>query len=211
MSLVDGEARSATIVATTDLRVLVVDRAHFWRLLDENPGADEADPHDFVASRARPRTDATRDTPGAESDVSQAAPPSTEERRGVQRTAQMALWWLRPGVEGSRGIQRPSPSSPESPRGPRPGLEVLCAAVGSIWAECLWTEFRPAGALLQRSGEGNVVMDAVGRPANHPPTRVPATTPFSPIRSSTSKAAEPWQSRAGFGVGRDHGPSDSDD
>jgi len=37
MSLVDGEPRSATIVATTDLRVLVVDRAHFWRLLDETP------------------------------------------------------------------------------------------------------------------------------------------------------------------------------
>src|SRR6185503_19797395 len=37
MSLVDGEPRSATIVATTDLRVLVVDRANFWRLLDETP------------------------------------------------------------------------------------------------------------------------------------------------------------------------------
>ncbi len=37
MSLVDGEPRSATIVATTDLRVLVVDRSHFWRLLDETP------------------------------------------------------------------------------------------------------------------------------------------------------------------------------
>lgn len=37
MSLVDGEPRSATIVATTDVRVLVVDRAHFWRLLDETP------------------------------------------------------------------------------------------------------------------------------------------------------------------------------
>ena len=37
MSLVDGEPRSATIVATTDLRVLVVDRFHFWRLLDETP------------------------------------------------------------------------------------------------------------------------------------------------------------------------------
>src|SRR5260370_42417794 len=95
--------------------------------------------------------------------------------------------------------------------GPHLGLEGLCAALGSIWAECLWTEFRPAGALLQRSEEGNVVMDAVGRPANHPRTRVPATTTFSPIRSSTCKAAEPWQSRAGFGVGRDHGRSDSDD
>ena len=37
VSLVDGEPRSATIVATTDLRVLVVDRSHFWRLLDETP------------------------------------------------------------------------------------------------------------------------------------------------------------------------------
>ena len=37
MSLVDGEPRSATIVATTDLRLLVVDREHFWRLLDETP------------------------------------------------------------------------------------------------------------------------------------------------------------------------------
>ena len=37
MSLVDGEPRSATIVATTDLRLLVIDRFHFWRLLDEAP------------------------------------------------------------------------------------------------------------------------------------------------------------------------------
>src|ERR1700687_6089313 len=37
MSLVDGEPRSATIVATTDLRLLSVDRSHFWRLLDETP------------------------------------------------------------------------------------------------------------------------------------------------------------------------------
>jgi len=37
MSLVDGEPRSATIVATTDLRLLIVDRSHFWRLLDETP------------------------------------------------------------------------------------------------------------------------------------------------------------------------------
>jgi len=35
MSLLDGEPRSATIVATTDLRLLIVDRSHFWRLLDE--------------------------------------------------------------------------------------------------------------------------------------------------------------------------------
>jgi CRP/FNR family cyclic AMP-dependent transcriptional regulator len=37
MSLLDGEPRSATIVATTDLRLLIVDRAHFWRLLDGTP------------------------------------------------------------------------------------------------------------------------------------------------------------------------------
>ncbi len=37
MSLLDGEPRSATIVAMTDLRLLVVDRSHFWRLLDETP------------------------------------------------------------------------------------------------------------------------------------------------------------------------------
>jgi CRP-like cAMP-binding protein len=37
MSLLDGEPRSATIVATTDLRLLSVDRAHFWRVLDETP------------------------------------------------------------------------------------------------------------------------------------------------------------------------------
>ncbi len=37
MSLLDGEPRSATILATTDLRLLVVDRSHFWRLLDETP------------------------------------------------------------------------------------------------------------------------------------------------------------------------------
>ena len=37
MSLLDGEPRSATIVATTDVRLLVVDRLHFWRLLDETP------------------------------------------------------------------------------------------------------------------------------------------------------------------------------
>jgi len=37
MSLLDGEPRSATIVATTPLRLLIVDRSHFWRLLDEAP------------------------------------------------------------------------------------------------------------------------------------------------------------------------------
>ena len=37
MSLLDGEPRSATIVAMTDLRLLIVDRSHFWRLLDEIP------------------------------------------------------------------------------------------------------------------------------------------------------------------------------
>ena len=37
MSLLDGEPRSAKVVATTDLRLLVVDRSHFWRLLEETP------------------------------------------------------------------------------------------------------------------------------------------------------------------------------
>ena len=37
MSLLDGEPRSATIVASTDLRLLIVDRAQFWRLLEETP------------------------------------------------------------------------------------------------------------------------------------------------------------------------------
>jgi CRP/FNR family transcriptional regulator, cyclic AMP receptor protein len=37
MSLLDGEPRSATITATTDVRLLIVDRSHFWRLLDETP------------------------------------------------------------------------------------------------------------------------------------------------------------------------------
>jgi CRP/FNR family transcriptional regulator, cyclic AMP receptor protein len=37
MSLIDGEPRSATITALTDVRLLVVDRTHFWRLLDEAP------------------------------------------------------------------------------------------------------------------------------------------------------------------------------
>jgi CRP/FNR family transcriptional regulator/CRP/FNR family cyclic AMP-dependent transcriptional regulator len=37
MSLLDGEPRSATITATTDVRLLVVDRLHFWRLLNEAP------------------------------------------------------------------------------------------------------------------------------------------------------------------------------
>ena len=37
MSLLDGEPRSATIVATTDVRLLIVDRSHFWQLLGEAP------------------------------------------------------------------------------------------------------------------------------------------------------------------------------
>jgi CRP-like cAMP-binding protein len=37
MSLLDGEPRSATVTASTDLRMLVVDRTHFWRLLNETP------------------------------------------------------------------------------------------------------------------------------------------------------------------------------
>jgi CRP/FNR family transcriptional regulator/CRP/FNR family cyclic AMP-dependent transcriptional regulator len=37
MSLLDGEPRSATVTAITDLRMLVVDRPNFWRLLNETP------------------------------------------------------------------------------------------------------------------------------------------------------------------------------
>jgi CRP/FNR family transcriptional regulator/CRP/FNR family cyclic AMP-dependent transcriptional regulator len=37
MSLLDGEPRSATVTAITDLRLLVVERSHFWRLLNETP------------------------------------------------------------------------------------------------------------------------------------------------------------------------------
>jgi CRP/FNR family transcriptional regulator, cyclic AMP receptor protein len=37
MSLIDGEPRSATITALTDVRLLVVDRTHFSRLLDDAP------------------------------------------------------------------------------------------------------------------------------------------------------------------------------
>jgi CRP/FNR family transcriptional regulator, cyclic AMP receptor protein len=37
MSLIDGEPRSATIIAMTDVQLLVVDRAHFWLLMDEAP------------------------------------------------------------------------------------------------------------------------------------------------------------------------------
>jgi CRP-like cAMP-binding protein len=37
MSLLDGEPRSATVTAATDLRMLVIDRPHFWRLLNETP------------------------------------------------------------------------------------------------------------------------------------------------------------------------------
>src|SRR5262245_32164402 len=37
MSLLDGEPRSATIVASTDVRLLIVDRIQFWRLLEETP------------------------------------------------------------------------------------------------------------------------------------------------------------------------------
>ena len=37
MSLLDGEPRSATVSAMTDVRLLVVDRFHFWQLLNETP------------------------------------------------------------------------------------------------------------------------------------------------------------------------------
>ncbi len=37
MSLLDGEPRSATVSAITDVRLLVVERLHFWQLLNETP------------------------------------------------------------------------------------------------------------------------------------------------------------------------------
>lgn len=37
MSLIDGEPRSATVTALTDVRLLVVHRIHFWQLLDDAP------------------------------------------------------------------------------------------------------------------------------------------------------------------------------
>jgi CRP-like cAMP-binding protein len=37
MSLLDGEPRSATVTAVTDLRLLVIDRPQFWKLLNETP------------------------------------------------------------------------------------------------------------------------------------------------------------------------------
>ena len=67
MSLLDGEPRSATIVATTDLRLLVVERSHFWRLLDETPDLVQRILTISVASRATSGTDDTHDTPGHES------------------------------------------------------------------------------------------------------------------------------------------------
>ena len=41
MSLIDGEPRSATVKAETDLRLLVIDRIHFWTLLREVPELTE--------------------------------------------------------------------------------------------------------------------------------------------------------------------------
>ncbi|MBI2491979.1 MAG: cyclic nucleotide-binding domain-containing protein [Candidatus Rokubacteria bacterium] len=41
MSLIDGEPRSANVKAETDLRLLVIDRSHFWTLLREVPELTE--------------------------------------------------------------------------------------------------------------------------------------------------------------------------
>jgi CRP/FNR family transcriptional regulator/CRP/FNR family cyclic AMP-dependent transcriptional regulator len=41
MSLLDGEPRSATVKAETDLRLLVIERMHFWTLLREVPELTE--------------------------------------------------------------------------------------------------------------------------------------------------------------------------
>jgi CRP-like cAMP-binding protein len=38
MSLLDGEPRSATVEADTDVRLLVIERRNFWALLREIPG-----------------------------------------------------------------------------------------------------------------------------------------------------------------------------
>ncbi len=68
MSLVDGEPRSATIVATTELRLLVVDRSHFggcWM----RPRIWSAGFSHPVTSRATPRANGARDTPWYESSL----------------------------------------------------------------------------------------------------------------------------------------------
>ncbi len=41
MSLLDGEPRSATVKAETDLRLLVIERLHFWSLLHQVPELTE--------------------------------------------------------------------------------------------------------------------------------------------------------------------------
>jgi CRP-like cAMP-binding protein len=41
MSLLDGEPRSATVKAETDLRLLVIERMHFWSLLHQVPELTE--------------------------------------------------------------------------------------------------------------------------------------------------------------------------
>ena len=41
MSLIDGEPRSATVKAETELRLLVISRAHFWQLLKDVPELTE--------------------------------------------------------------------------------------------------------------------------------------------------------------------------
>jgi CRP-like cAMP-binding protein len=38
MSLLDGEPRSATVIADTSVRLLVIRRRHFQKLLDDTPG-----------------------------------------------------------------------------------------------------------------------------------------------------------------------------
>jgi CRP-like cAMP-binding protein len=42
MSLLDGEPRSATVVAETAIRLLVINRRHFWTLLAEVPALTRA-------------------------------------------------------------------------------------------------------------------------------------------------------------------------
>ena len=53
MSLLDGRPRTATVVATTDLDVLVLDRREFATLLDELPGISRK-LLEAMATRQRP-------------------------------------------------------------------------------------------------------------------------------------------------------------
>jgi CRP/FNR family transcriptional regulator, cyclic AMP receptor protein len=55
MSLLDGGPRSATVLADTPVRLLVVHRRDFWKLLKRGPRADRANPPHAVSTRASGR------------------------------------------------------------------------------------------------------------------------------------------------------------